>query len=88
MIWLAQRELALGKDTLMNAMETIKDILNSNLGIDPATIGADTTFASLEIDSLDMTELTCELEDQAGKELTGLENITTVGELAALVESL
>ncbi len=78
----------LGKDTIMEAIDTIKEILNSNLGIDPETIDEDTTFASLDIDSLDMTELTCELEDQTGKELTGLEQVTTVGELAELVESL
>ncbi len=72
----------------MAAIDTIKDILNSNLGIEPESIAEDTTFASLDIDSLDMTELTCELEDQTGKELAGLEEIKTVGELAALVESL
>ncbi len=72
----------------MAAIDIIKGVLNSNLGIEPESIAAETTFASLDIDSLDMTELVCELEDQTGKELSGLEEVATVGELAALVESL
>ncbi len=72
----------------MAAMDTIKDILNENLGIDPESIIPDTTFESLDIDSLDMTELVCELEDQTGHELSGLEEIKTVGELATMVDSL
>lgn len=72
----------------MAAMDTIESILNENLGIDPESITADTTFESLDIDSLDMTELVCELEDQTGHELSGLEEIKTVGELATMVDSL
>ena len=70
----------------MAAIDTIRTILNDNLGIEPETVTEDTTFESLDIDSLDMTELVCALEDETGSELTELENIKTVGELAAKID--
>ena len=41
----------------MTTLETIQEILNENLDIDPAAVAADSTFESLGIDSLDMVEL-------------------------------
>ena len=39
----------------MAAIDTIRTVLNENLGIEPETITEETTFESLDIDSLDMT---------------------------------
>lgn len=72
----------------MAAIDTIRTVLNENLGLEPESITEETTFESLEIDSLDMTELVCALEDETGTELTGLEEVKTVGQLAAKIESL
>ena len=72
----------------MAATDSIRTILNENLGIEPATITEETSFEELDIDSLDMTELVCALEDETGTELAELEGIRTVGELAAKIESL
>ena len=72
----------------MAAIDSIRTILNENLGIEPATITEETSFEELDIDSLDMTELVCALEDETGTELADLEGISTVGELAAKIESL
>ena len=72
----------------MTAIDTIRTVLNENLGIEPETITEETTFESLDIDSLDMTELVCALEDETGTELTELEEVKTVGQLAAKIESL
>ena len=72
----------------MAAIDSILTILNENLGIEPATITEETSFEELDIDSLDMTELVCALEDETGTELAELEGIRTVGELAAKIESL
>lgn len=72
----------------MAAIDTIRTVLNENLGIEPETITEETTFESLDIDSLDMTELVCALEDETGTELTELEEVKTVGQLAAKIESL
>ena len=70
----------------MAAIDTIRTVLNDNLGIEPETVTEQTTFESLDIDSLDMTELVCALEDETGQELTELDNIKTVGELAAKID--
>ena len=72
----------------MAAIDTIRTVLNENLGIEPETITEETTFESLDIDSLNMTELVCALEDETGTELTELEEVKTVGQLAAKIESL
>ena len=42
----------------MATIDTVKEILNDNLDIDPETVSEDSTFESLGIDSLDMVELT------------------------------
>lgn len=70
----------------MAAIDIIRTVLNDNLDIDPETVTAETTFGSLDIDSLDMTELVCALEDECDTELSDLEEIKTVGELAAKID--
>lgn len=72
----------------MPIMDTVKAILQDNLDIDPATVNADSTFESLGIDSLDMVELICDLEERCNVDLGEPENIDTVGQLVAYVESL
>jgi len=67
-------------------MQKLITLLAEHLGIDAATITADTTFESLGIDSLDTVEMVMELEDQLGVELELDEKVATVGELAAFVE--
>lgn len=70
----------------MAAIDIIRTVLNENLDIEPENVTPETTFESLEIDSLDMTELVCALEDECDTELSGLEDIKTVGELAAKID--
>ena len=59
----------------MTTLETIQEILNENLDIDPATVAADSTFESLGIDSLDMVELVCEIENRFDIELGEAEGL-------------
>ena len=47
----------------MATIDTIAGVLESNLDIDPATVTPEATFESLGIDSLDMVELICDLEE-------------------------
>ena len=47
----------------MATIDTIAGVLESNLDIDPATVTTEATFESLGIDSLDMVELICDLEE-------------------------
>ena len=57
------------------------------LELDPAEITPDSTFESLGIDSLDTVEMVMDLEDELGVELELEDKVTTVGELAAFIES-
>lgn len=72
----------------MAVIDTIKAVLNENLSIDPATVTEDSTLESLNIDSLDMVELICELEDRESIDFGEPEGLTTVGEIVKHVESL
>lgn len=72
----------------MTTLETIQEILNENLDIDPTTVAADSTFESLGIDSLDMVELVCEIENRFDIELGEAENLDTVGKLVDYIDGL
>lgn len=72
----------------MTTLETIKEILNENLDIDPTTVAADSTFESLGIDSLDMVELVCEIENRFDIELGEAEGLDTVGKLVDYIDGL
>ena len=48
----------------MATLDTVKEVLESNLDIDPEDVTEDATFEDLGIDSLDMVELICDLEEK------------------------
>ena len=72
----------------MATLDTIKDILQENLSIDPATVTEESTFDSLNIDSLDMVELICELEDRLGIEFGQPEGLNTVADIVSYIDAL
>ena len=72
----------------MTTLDIIKDILSDNLDIDPETVTGDSTFESLNIDSLDMVELIVDLEERCEVDLGEPEDITTVDELIDYIEGL
>ena len=72
----------------MATIDTITTILNDNLDIEPEKVTEDATFESLGIDSFDMAELTCTLEEELDIDFGEPEGITTVGELVAYIDSL
>ena len=72
----------------MQTIETIKEILNENLDIAPETVTADSTFESLGIDSLDMVELVCEIENRFDIEFGEPEGLDTVGKLVEYIEGM
>ena len=67
----------------MSTLETIKSILQENLDIDPATVDEASTFDSLGIDSLDMVELICDLEERLEIDLGEPEGIETLGDFVS-----
>ena len=72
----------------MATIDTIKDVLEENLDIDPAEVDEDSTFESLGIDSLDMVELICDLEERLDIEFGEPEGLETVGDLVEYIEEL
>ena len=72
----------------MATLDTVKEILQENLDIDPETVAEDSTLESLGIDSLDMVELICELEERCDIEFGEPEGIDTIGAMVAYIDSL
>ena len=72
----------------METIEIIKDILNETLDIERDDVNVEASFESLGIDSLDMVELICDLEDECGIEFGEPEGLETVGELIEYIEGL
>ena len=72
----------------MATIDIIKDILSDNLDIAPESVNEASTFDSLGVDSLDMVELICELEDRCDIDFGEPEGLATVADLVAYVDSL
>ncbi len=68
-------------------LEKIIAYLSRELDIPAETIERDTTFESLQLDSLDTVEMVMDLEQELGVELELEDRISTVGELADYIES-
>ena len=72
----------------MDTIDSIKEILEKNLSIDPEVVTEDSTLDSLDIDSLDLVELICDLEDAEGIDFGEPEGLQTVGDIVAHIDSL
>ena len=72
----------------MATIDTIKAILQDKLDIDPSKVDGNSTFESLNVGSLDMVELICELEDQLDIDFGEPEGLNTIDELVAYIDSL
>lgn len=72
----------------MDTLETIKSILKDKQDIDPATVNESCTFEDLKIDSLDIVELVCELEDRMDIDFGDPEGLQTIGDVVKYVDSL
>ena len=72
----------------MATIDTIRSILETNLDIALESVTEDSTFDSLGIDSLDMVELICELEDRCEVDFGEPEGLETVKDLVAYIDSL
>ncbi|HJI80888.1 MAG TPA: acyl carrier protein [Eggerthellaceae bacterium] len=72
----------------MGTLEIITKLLNDNLDIEPEKVTENATFDSLGIDSLDMVELICDLEDECDVEFGEPEGLETVGDLVEYIEGL
>ncbi|RXZ54339.1 acyl carrier protein [Senegalimassilia faecalis] len=72
----------------MATIDTIKKVLQDNLDIEPETVNEESTFESLGIDSLDMVELICDLEEKCDVDFGEPEGLETVGDLVEYIDNL
>ena len=72
----------------METIEAIREILAENLDIDPASVTEESTFDSLNIDSLDMVQLIIELEDKLDIDFGEPEGLQNVGDVIKHIASL
>ena len=68
----------------------LADILTSQFGVDNDALSPDATFESLELDSLDLVEITLVVDDELGARIPdeSLEEIKTVQDAVDVVASL
>lgn len=72
----------------MATIDTIRKILGDNLSIEPEQIEEDTTLDSIDIDSLDLVELICDIEDAEGIDFGEPEGLETIGDIVEHIYSL
>lgn len=72
----------------METIEAIREILAENLDIDPSSVTEESTFDSLNIDSLDMVQLICDLEDKLDIDFGEPEGLQNVGDVIKHIASL
>lgn len=72
----------------MATIDIIRDVLVENLDLDPALITEDATTETLGIDSLDMVELICEIEDRCDIDFGEPEGLQTIGDIVCHIDSL
>lgn len=72
----------------MDTLAIIKELLVENLDVEEGLITEEATFESLGVDSLDMVELICELEEKCKIDFGEPEGLETIGDLIAYVASL
>ena len=73
---------------VMDTLAIIKELLVENLDVEEGLITEEATFESLGVDSLDMVELICELEEKCEIDFGEPEGLETIGDLIAYVASL
>ena len=66
--------------------EKIQEMMVESLSLEKDDIKLESTFKSLEIDSLDVFELVTEIEEEFDIEIEDAENLKSVQDLVAYIE--
>ena len=72
----------------METIDVIKKLLEENAGVSPDKVTEDATLDSLELDSIDVAELICNLEDELEIDFGNPQDIKTVGDVVNHIKSL
>lgn len=70
----------------MNTFDKVAAAIADSKGIDAGAITPESTFADLQIDSLDVAELVMSMEDEFGVTIELNEGVKTVADMVALIE--
>lgn len=65
--------------------EVVQRVIADKMEIDIVKVTEDATLQDLEIDSLDMVDITMDLEEELGVSLEDLADVTTVGDVVAYI---
>lgn len=68
-------------------LEKIKEIIAEKMDIDTDEITEESSFESLEIDSLDMVEIVMDLEEAFDISIETNENLKTIGDLVEYIRN-
>ena len=72
----------------MATIDIVRDVLVENQDLDPEAITEDAVIEDLGIDSLDMVELICDIEDAEGIDFGEPEGLETIGDIVEHIDSL
>ena len=72
--------------TINAKVKKIQEIMVESLSLEKDDIKLESTFESLEIDSLDVFELVTEIEEEFDIEIEDAENLKSVQDLVAYIE--
>lgn len=71
----------------MTTLEQLEQVISEYKPVEPGSLTAETTFESLQLDSLDLVDMAMACEDTFGVTVEVNENLKTVGDLIAIVEA-
>lgn len=72
----------------MSTLEVIQSILKENADVDPSVVNMDTTLESLGLDSLDVAELVCNVEDELNIDFGNPEQLSSVADVVNHIDSI
>ena len=71
----------------MNTLEQLEKIISDYKPLEAGSLKPETSFESLQLDSLDMVDMAMVCEDTFGVTVEVNENLKTVGDLIAIIEA-
>lgn len=72
----------------METIDVIKKLLQENADIEPDKVTEDATLESLNLDSIDVAELICNLEDELQIDFGNPQDLETIGDVVNHIKNL
>jgi acyl carrier protein len=72
----------------METIDVIKKLLQENADINPDEVTEDATLESLNLDSIDVAELICNLEDELQIDFGNPQDLKTIGDVVNHIKNL